>query len=298
MIDAEPSLARELSEEELDDALAAIGEFAELKSPWMMGHAARRRRAVRRGDDEARPAGAGGGAAAPGLVCSRPRPAGCFERDLGQAGTAEPVRARACPLAPLPERADALVLALRWRRLARSPSSITSGWTAPAIRAACPASRSAPAARLLAAADVYQALTEPRPHRPARCREDAADERSRRGRAPGASTATRSTRCCAPPGTGCRAGASGRRGLTAREVEVLRLLARGLSNKEIAQQLVISPKTAGSHVEHIYAKTGASNRAQASLFARQARPARRRLSEYGERSGECPMTTRRRACLR
>lgn len=55
--------------------------------------------------------------------------------------------------------------------------------------------------------------------------------------------------------------------LTAREVEVLRLLARGLSKKEIAQQLVISPKTAGSHVENIYAKTGASNRAQASLFA-------------------------------
>jgi DNA-binding NarL/FixJ family response regulator len=55
--------------------------------------------------------------------------------------------------------------------------------------------------------------------------------------------------------------------LTAREVEVLRLLARGLSNKEIARQLVISPKTAGSHVENIYAKTGASNRAQASLFA-------------------------------
>jgi DNA-binding NarL/FixJ family response regulator len=55
--------------------------------------------------------------------------------------------------------------------------------------------------------------------------------------------------------------------LTAREVEVLRLLARGLSNKEIARQLVISPKTAGSHVESIYAKTGASNRAQASLFA-------------------------------
>jgi len=55
--------------------------------------------------------------------------------------------------------------------------------------------------------------------------------------------------------------------LTTREVEVLRLLARGLSNKQIAQQLVISPKTAGSHVEHIYRKIGASNRAQASVFA-------------------------------
>ena len=56
-------------------------------------------------------------------------------------------------------------------------------------------------------------------------------------------------------------------GLTAREVEIVRLLARGSDRKEIAGRLVISPKTAGSHIEHIYAKTGASNRAQLSLFA-------------------------------
>jgi DNA-binding NarL/FixJ family response regulator len=48
---------------------------------------------------------------------------------------------------------------------------------------------------------------------------------------------------------------------------VLRLLARGLSNKEIAQRLVISPKTVGNHVEHIYVKIDATNRAGASLFA-------------------------------
>ena len=58
-------------------------------------------------------------------------------------------------------------------------------------------------------------------------------------------------------------------GLTPREVEVLRLLAQGLSNKEIAARLVISPKTAGNHIEHIYAKIDASSRATASLFAMQ-----------------------------
>ena len=66
-----------------------------------------------------------------------------------------------------------------------------------------------------------------------------------------------------------RARRDGPAGLTAREVEVLRLLAQGLSNKEIAQRLVISPKTAGTHIEHIYAKIDASSRATASVFAVQ-----------------------------
>jgi len=58
-------------------------------------------------------------------------------------------------------------------------------------------------------------------------------------------------------------------GLTAREVDVLRLLARGLSAKEIATRLVITPKTARNHIEHIYAKTGTANRVRASMFAVQ-----------------------------
>ena len=57
--------------------------------------------------------------------------------------------------------------------------------------------------------------------------------------------------------------------LTAREVEVLILLARGMSNKQIAERLVITPKTAGNHVEHIYAKIDASSRAAAAMFAVQ-----------------------------
>ncbi|MCB1246628.1 MAG: response regulator transcription factor, partial [Acidimicrobiia bacterium] len=55
--------------------------------------------------------------------------------------------------------------------------------------------------------------------------------------------------------------------LTPREIEVLRLVATGKTRKEIARELYISPKTAGNHIEHIYAKTGVSNRAQASLYA-------------------------------
>jgi DNA-binding CsgD family transcriptional regulator/pimeloyl-ACP methyl ester carboxylesterase len=56
--------------------------------------------------------------------------------------------------------------------------------------------------------------------------------------------------------------------LSAREVEVLRLVAAGKSNQEIADELVISLNTVNRHVSNIYAKTGAANRAQAAVFAR------------------------------
>ena len=48
--------------------------------------------------------------------------------------------------------------------------------------------------------------------------------------------------------------------LTDREVDVLRLLARGLTNRQIAAELVLSPKTVGHHVERAYAKAGVSTR--------------------------------------
>jgi DNA-binding NarL/FixJ family response regulator len=58
-------------------------------------------------------------------------------------------------------------------------------------------------------------------------------------------------------------------GLTPREVEVLRLIAVGLTTRAVAEQLVISPKTADSHIQHIYTKIGVSTRGAAALFAMQ-----------------------------
>jgi DNA-binding NarL/FixJ family response regulator len=58
-------------------------------------------------------------------------------------------------------------------------------------------------------------------------------------------------------------------GLTARELEVLRLIAHGRSTKDVAAELVITPKTADSHIQHIYAKLGVSTRAAATVFAMQ-----------------------------
>jgi DNA-binding NarL/FixJ family response regulator len=56
-------------------------------------------------------------------------------------------------------------------------------------------------------------------------------------------------------------------GLTDREVEILRLVARGLSNKEIGRALHVSPVTVKNHVAHIYGKTGIATRSGAALYA-------------------------------
>jgi DNA-binding NarL/FixJ family response regulator len=57
------------------------------------------------------------------------------------------------------------------------------------------------------------------------------------------------------------------KGLSAREVDVLRLAAQGLTTKQIAERLVISAKTADHHIQHIYTKIGVSTRGAAALFA-------------------------------
>jgi DNA-binding NarL/FixJ family response regulator len=56
-------------------------------------------------------------------------------------------------------------------------------------------------------------------------------------------------------------------GLSAREVEVLRLLAAGKSNREIADALFLSPATVSIHVSHILTKTDTANRTEAAAFA-------------------------------
>jgi len=55
--------------------------------------------------------------------------------------------------------------------------------------------------------------------------------------------------------------------LTAREVEVLRLVAQGLTNAQIAEQLVIRPFTVNNHVRSIFGKLGVTNRAAATRYA-------------------------------
>ncbi|MEV6277910.1 HD domain-containing phosphohydrolase [Nocardia sp. NPDC051832] len=120
-------------------------------------------------------------------------------------------------------------------------------------------------ARILGAADVFAALTEARPHRPAFSGDDAAKLLM----AEAASGALDTAACAAV------IEAAGLRkprtelpcGLTEREVDVLRLAARGLSNRQIAAELVVSERTVGHHLAHIYDKTGRRTRAGAAVFA-------------------------------
>jgi DNA-binding NarL/FixJ family response regulator len=123
------------------------------------------------------------------------------------------------------------------------------------------------AARLVAAADVYAAMTQTRPYRAALSGEQAAGELHRMADSgqldhdavaavvTEAGQQTRRARRVRPAG------------LSDREVEVLALIAKGCSNADVAERLVISRRTAEHHAQHIYTKIGVSTRAAAALFA-------------------------------
>jgi DNA-binding CsgD family transcriptional regulator len=123
-------------------------------------------------------------------------------------------------------------------------------------------------ARLLAVADSYHAMTEPRPHRPPLTTDAAAYELRQQVRA-GLLDGEAVDAVLQAAGHRVRRKREWPAGLTAREVEVLRLIVRGLSNRDIAQSLVISEPTVAHHVQHIYTKIGVSTRAAATLFAMQ-----------------------------
>jgi HD-GYP domain-containing protein (c-di-GMP phosphodiesterase class II) len=265
VIDSEPSLAAVVSGPELDAALAAVGEFAELKSPWLMGHA--------RGVAElATDAGKSDGL--PQAEVSVLRRA-AFVHDIGRLGVSNAIWDKPAELTQSELERVRLHPYLTERMLSFSPGLAPLGALASQHHERLDGSgyprglsgdAISSAGRILAAADSYHARTEDRPYRPALSAADAAAELRAEvtsGRLDGAAADA----VLRAAGHRVRRRREWPAGLTAREVEIVRLLARGMTAKAIAAQLVISPKTASSHIEHIYAKTGASNRAQLSLFA-------------------------------
>jgi HD-GYP domain-containing protein (c-di-GMP phosphodiesterase class II) len=123
------------------------------------------------------------------------------------------------------------------------------------------------AARILAAADCYAAMREARPHRPALDAETAETELLREvdeGRL------DRAAVDAVLAAAGHHVSQRPRElpaGLTQRELEILLVLVRGKSNQEIADDLRISVKTVGNHVQHVYEKAGVRSRAAATLWA-------------------------------
>jgi HD-GYP domain-containing protein (c-di-GMP phosphodiesterase class II) len=267
VIEAEPALAVTLSGERFDAALLAVANFVDLKSPYFLGHAS----AVA---DLAAQAGASLALPADEVQLLR---RAALAHDLGRLGVSNAIWDKRGPLGAGEWERVRLQPYLSERMLRQSAalaplariavqhrerldgSGYPQGLSGAAI---------APLARILGATDAYQAMREPRPHRHALSADEAAAALRADVRA-GRYDGDAAEAVLGAAGHRVARRREGPAGLTAREVEVLRLLARGLSNKEIAMRLTISPKTVGNHADHIYAKINAQSRAAAGLFAMQ-----------------------------
>lgn len=258
---AEPAPQKLVDEAAIDEALVTMAAFADMKSRYTRGHstavselAAAAAKQAGLSDEVVRDVRRAGllhdlgRVAIPAGIWDKPQPLSDLEREKIRLHTyvGERVLSRAPMLARVAE-----IACLAHERLDGG------GYHRRLSAASCP-----PAARILAVADVYCALTEERPHRAAMTSEQAAVELAK---IPG----------LCPDATRAVLAAAGHvvkrvdreHGLTDREVEVLRLLARGLTNKEIANALDISTKTAGHHVQAIFGKLGVTTRAAAAICA-------------------------------
>lgn len=262
-LDAEPGCGAVVPREALPDMARALAWMVDHKSVWTLSHSTGVARL------------AGQAARLAGL----PDPdqveiAACLH-DLGRAAVANQIWDKPSALSPAERRAvtahsAATEAALEcsaglapYRAIAGHAHERADGSGYP--RRAQAVATGAEAA-VLAAADMYHALTEARPWRTAFSPSVAADmlrEEARSGR-------------LAAPAVGAVLDAAGLPrarsepwpgGLTDREIEVLRLIARGRSNRQAATRLGVSPKTIDNHVQHIYEKIGVSTRAGAALYA-------------------------------
>ncbi|KNE84208.1 MULTISPECIES: HD domain-containing phosphohydrolase [Streptomyces] len=261
---AEPPPYVTVSAEEVPGLCAVLGRFVDLKGTWLVGHSEHVARL-------AESAGRLGGLAADDLTRLR---CAALLHDLGRAGISADVWDRPGPLSTADMERVRMHTYWTERVLERVPALAALAPVAAAHHERLDGSgyhrgdagtRVSPAARILAAADVFAALTEPRAHRDA----FTADEAARRlTREADSGTLDRAACDLVLRAAGGRPSPPSRpAGLTAREVEVLRLAARGLTNRQIGAELSISSRTVGHHLGHIYDKTGRRTRAGVAVFA-------------------------------
>jgi HD-GYP domain-containing protein (c-di-GMP phosphodiesterase class II)/DNA-binding CsgD family transcriptional regulator len=265
VIEAEPALRVTLTGDAFDRALLAIADFVDLKSPYTLGHAravaelagsAAERSAL--SEDEVRMLRRAGlvhdlgRLGVSNAIWDKPGPLGNgeWERVRLHPYLTERMLHQSAALAPLAE------IAVQHRERLDG-SGYPKGLSGASI---------CRPARILGAVDAYRSMREPRPYRPPLGADEAAGELQADVRA-GKLDAEAVAAVLAAAGHPVSSRREWPAGLTTREVDVLRLVARGLSSKQIAAQLVITPKTARNHIEHIYTKIDASSRVAASLFA-------------------------------
>lgn len=260
-----PDHSQRLDAASLDPLLVALGDFVDLKCPFTLGHS----RAV--ADLAARAATAMDMDAE---TVTAVRRAGHLH-DLGRIGISNQVWSKPGPLTASEFERVRLHPYLTVRilsqvggldqvsQIAGNHHECLDGSGYPRGLADTALSRPD---RLLAAAVAYQSAREPRPYRRELSASAAAQRLHKRVRDGELDAVAVDAVLHA---AGHRTERASRRpdGLTPREVEVLCLVARGASNKDIAAALVISEKTARNHVERTYAKIGASNRIGASMYA-------------------------------
>lgn len=264
VLDAEPGPRPAVSGEGLDACLSAVADVADLKSFFTVGHSRSVAELV---------AGAAQAAGMSEADVTLVRRAGLVH-DIGRVAVSATIWAKPGPL----NREEQDQVRLRGyhseRIIDASEGLRPIGRLAGSHGERCDGSghhrgstaRELPrTARLLAAADCYQAMREDRPHReawpaPAAARELLAEVEAGRLDAEAVNAVLEAAG---------QAGPRARRpaGLSARECEVLGLLARGLATKQVARQLGIAPKTCDNHIQRVYGKIGVSTRAGAALFA-------------------------------
>jgi HD-GYP domain-containing protein (c-di-GMP phosphodiesterase class II) len=259
-LDLEPIPPARVQPGDLDVFAAAVGDFADLKSPWTLSHSATVADLVSRS------------AAEPDRDALR---LAAFLHDLGRVSVPNGIWDKPDRLTSAELERVRLHPHYTQRILARTPAfshvaalaaSDHERTDGSGYHRALDGQAISPPMRLLAVADAYAAMTADRPHRRSLTAEDAA--RALRDEA-------RSGRLCADAVDAVleAAGHAVERrdawpcGLTEREVEVLRLAARGLTNKEIAAELVVSPRTVQHHLAHVYGKIDRRTRAGAAMFA-------------------------------
>lgn len=265
---AEPGDQPRMTEGQLDAAAQALGDFADLKLPAFVGHSS----AVAHLASQA------------GRVYGLPesdvlllRRAG-HVHDLGRIGVSSSIWGKTGRLTEAEWERVRLHPYYTERILTYTPILKEWGTLAAAhherldgsgYHRNLPAALLTPAMRILEVAHVYQAMLEDRPYRPRRSPEQAAQELKQEVRSGWLDGEAVNALLMAAGGHTTEVRREHLAGLTEREIEVLRLVARGLSNRQIAAQLVVSPKTVGNHLQNIYSKIQVSTRAAASFFAMQ-----------------------------